>query len=664
MEVWGPLLHGGKLAVFPPHPPSDVEELGAVIARHGVTTLLLTAGLFTQMVEHHLAGLRPLRQVLCGGDVASAPHVRRAVEELRIPVLNCYGPTEVTFVTSFHPVTDASTVGASVPIGRPIGNTEVYVLDASGQPVPPGVIGELFAGGDGLARGYVGQPALTAERFVPHPFSSVPGARLYRTGDLARWRADGMLEFAGRVDAQVKVRGYRIELAEIEAALLRAPGVAEALVLVREDSPGDKRLVAYVTPTEPGSPPSVADLRASLTARLPGFMVPSAFVPLAAFPLTMHGKVDRKALPAPDATSALGGYVAPRTPLEEQLAQVFAEVLGVERVGTEDDFFDLGGHSLLAVRLMARIRERTGLALPVAALFQGSTVARLAALAPARPGTPNLARLDSGTSQRRPLFLVHGGGGALLSYAELVRHLGDERPIHGIFAPGLEGGELPPASMEALARLYVEQVREAQPQGPYLLAGWSLGAMVAYEMARQLESLGERVELLVLLDALAPSGQPRPERSAATRLSAFAQMAGLPLENAPAADVERLGQLQGEALLECITQLVRGLPAAGAMEPEQVGRLFGVYERLTEAHRTYVPSAALSGPAALLLAASTSVAPESADAGWSTWVRGGVTVREVPGDHNSLLKPPNVSVVAAELLALLRALEPSAPPEE
>jgi amino acid adenylation domain-containing protein len=657
-EIWGALLHGARLVVMPPQVPS-LEELGHVLQSSGVTTLWATSGLFTQLVDNPPPGLTSVKHVMTGGDVVSAAHVRRAVEGLRILVSAFYGPTETTVFATSYPVTRPEQVGQSVPIGRPIGGTRLYVLDAGGQPVPVGVTGELFVGGDGLARGYVGQPALTAERFVPDAFSGVPGARLYRTGDLVRWRSDGVLDFVGRADAQVKVRGHRIELAEVEAALLAHPEVREAVVLVREDRPGDKRLVGYVVADESLS---TSTLRANLKQRLPEYMVPSSLVRLDALPLTANAKVDRKALPAPDVSAARAAYVAPRTSLEEQLAQAFAEVLNVERVGVEDDFFALGGHSLLAVRLMALIRERTGLALPLSALFQGSTVERLAAFARpdlnARPRRPNLARLDSGTSQRRPLFLVHGGGGALLSYAELVQHFGDEWPIQGLFAPGLEGGELPPASMEALARLYVEQVRDEQPQGPYLLAGWSLGGMVAYEMARQLQSLGEQVELLALIDSHAPSGEAHPVPPPMARLASFAQMVGIPLQDLPPLELESLSGLEGAALMERVMEGLRNLPSAGGLEPVQAGRLFAVHEKLTAAHLGYVPASTYTGTAELLVASVLPSFPVAEDRGWSAWVSGGVRVSAVPGDHLTLLQPPNVATLAEKLKGLLRALEP------
>ncbi|MCP3144849.1 non-ribosomal peptide synthetase, partial [Pyxidicoccus xibeiensis] len=301
LEVWGCLLNGGRLVLYPPHAPNDVRELAGVLEQHGVTTLHLTAGLFTQMVEADLEALRPVRQLLTGGDVVSAPHVRRVLETLRIPVTACYGPTESTTFASCFRMTEPAMVGSAVPIGRPIGNTRVYLLDGSGQPVPAGVAGELYIGGDGLARGYLEQPDLTAERFVPDAFGGEPGERLYRTGDLARWRRDGVLEFLGRMDVQVKVRGYRVEPGEVEAALLGHPEVREAVVVARPDAAGGKRLVAYVA-----GGVEVGAVRDWLRERLPEYMVPSAFMLLEALPLTPNGKVDRGALPEPEQQRAQG----------------------------------------------------------------------------------------------------------------------------------------------------------------------------------------------------------------------------------------------------------------------------------------------------------------------------------------------------------------------
>ncbi|HST62170.1 MAG TPA: condensation domain-containing protein, partial [Longimicrobium sp.] len=370
LELWGPLLNGACLAIHPAGQPS-VESIGRALADHGVTVLWLTAGLFHLVVEERIEVLRGVRQLLAGGDVLSVPHVRRVLAELpETALINGYGPTENTVFTCCHRITEAEG-GGSIPVGRPIANTYVRVLDAGMQPAPVGVAGELYAGGAGVALGYLNQPERTAEAFVADPY--LPGARLYRTGDRVRWLADGTVEFLGRVDTQVKIRGFRIEPGEVEAVLRAWPGVREAAVVVREDQPGDRRLVAYVA-----GEVAADEVREHLRGRLPEHMLPAAVVLLETLPLTPNGKLDRKALPAPDLASAADRYVAPRTPMEEVLVEIWAEVLRLERVGVEESFFELGGHSLLATRVVSRIRQVFGVELPLRALFEGPTVGELA----------------------------------------------------------------------------------------------------------------------------------------------------------------------------------------------------------------------------------------------------------------------------------------------
>ncbi|MCY1045105.1 non-ribosomal peptide synthase/polyketide synthase, partial [Corallococcus sp. bb12-1] len=410
LELWGPLAFGGRLVLFPPQSPSDLELLGHVLEHHRVTTLHLTSGLFTQVVDLKPEILRGVRQLLTGGDVVSAPHVRKVLETLRIPVTACYGPTEATLFTTCFRMTRPEHPGTTVPIGQPLSNTRVYLLDDHFQPLPVGVPGELYVGGPGVARGYLGRPDLTAERFVPDPFGAEPGARLYRTGDKARWRVDGVLEFLGRIDTQVKVRGFRVELSEVEAALLAAPGIRAAVAVVREDVPGDKRLVAYVVPPE-GQVLDFAVLRAFLQQRLPEYMVPSAIVPLDALPLTANAKVDRKALPAPEGALTQRAYVAPRTDTERRLALLLAEVLRVPDMGAQDDFFERGGHSLLATQALSRLRAAFGIALPLRALFESPSVERLALQVDA-------ALLAGPASRLAPLKLAPRDGALPLSFAQ------------------------------------------------------------------------------------------------------------------------------------------------------------------------------------------------------------------------------------------------------
>jgi len=365
-EIWGSLLNGGTLAIYSGQSVT-VHELGEAIERHQVTTLWLTAGLFHLIVDEGAQQLKAIKQLLAGGDVLSVSHVEKFLQEAtHSKLINGYGPTESTTFACCHAMNSSEAIGASVPIGRPIANTQVYLADAMLRPVPVGVRGELYIGGDGLARGYLGRPELTAEKFIPDNFSRESGSRLYRTGDLARYRANSEIEFHGRTDHQIKVRGFRIELEEIEATLGQCPTVRRSVITAASDSSGEKRLIAYVV-TEDERATTVDELRDFLQGKLPDYMMPSIFVMLDTLPLTPNGKVDRRALPSAEGLThdLQEGYIAPRTLVEDALAGIWGELLGVERVGMHDDFFDLGGHSLLATRLISRVRERFQIELPV-----------------------------------------------------------------------------------------------------------------------------------------------------------------------------------------------------------------------------------------------------------------------------------------------------------
>ncbi len=409
LEIWGALLNGGRLVVFPPGVPS-LEELGEVIERHRVSTLWLTAGLFHQMVEAHLPRLRKVRQLLAGGDVLSVQHVRKVCRELpSVRLVNGYGPTENTTFTCCQPLAQADAERSSVPIGRPIAQTAVHLVDRGCRPVPIGVPGELWITGDGLARSYFSRPGLTAARFVPDPAG---WGRAYRTGDLARWLPDGRIEFLGRIDTQVKVRGFRIELGEIEVLLREHPAVCDAVVLLYGEGAEQKRLVAYVVGHGEVQPD---ELREMLRARVPEYMVPPVFMMLEELPLSPNGKVDRRALPAPQWEGERAGYSPPRTPVEELLAGIWAEVLGLDRIGIDEDFFEVGGHSLLATRVISRLGHTFRVELPLRALFEATTIAELAirieatrrqratepplASASRDPGIPYTARLSFAQEQ-------------------------------------------------------------------------------------------------------------------------------------------------------------------------------------------------------------------------------------------------------------------------
>jgi len=404
LELWGSLLNGARLVVCPPGPLSS-QELGRVIKDRKVTTLWLTAALFHQMVDEQIESLQGVRQLLSGGETLSVPHVRRMLDVIgENRLINAYGPTENTTFTTCHVMTKQSRIGQTVPIGRPVSNTKVYVLDGRMRPVPAGVYGELYIGGDGLARDYLHQPELTARMFVPDPFSSEDGARLYKTGDLVRFRTDGDIEFLGRIDHQVKIRGFRIELGEIESGLSLHPAVREVAVIAREDTPGDKRLVAYLVAEKP--PADLADqLRALVRATMPEYMVPTCFVTVESMPRSHNGKLDRKALPAPGLEAPRGVAVSPRTPTEEMVLGVFGSVLQRADFGVFDNFFDLGGHSLKAARLILQLRAASGCDLPLRVLFERPTVSALAEAVDAIAWLANSKQQPAATDNREEIEL-------------------------------------------------------------------------------------------------------------------------------------------------------------------------------------------------------------------------------------------------------------------
>ena len=377
LEIWAPLLNGGCLAIMPPETQS-LDEIGAAIRRYGVTSMWLAAGLFNVMVERRLDDLRPLRQLLVGGDALSPAHIRKAIDGLPdCRLINGYGPTEGTTFSCCHTITREDALGTSIPIGKPISNTQIYLLDSSLLPVSLGEPGELWVGGDGLARGYLNQPELTAERFVPHPFSDEPGARVYRTGDLARYRSDGTIEFLGRVDDQVKVSGFRVEPGEIETVLMEHPSVQSVAVVARQELPGEKKLAAYVVFRTQGG--SEIELRAFLQKKLPAYMVPSEFVALSCLPLSPNGKVDRRALPALQTMlTEVKEAVSPQTNLEQQIAAIWRRVLCLEQVSVDDNFFDLGGDSLQLLDAHAELKTVVSSALTIIDMFEYTTISALA----------------------------------------------------------------------------------------------------------------------------------------------------------------------------------------------------------------------------------------------------------------------------------------------
>jgi thioesterase domain-containing protein/acyl carrier protein len=480
-------------------------------------------------------------------------------------------------------------------------------------------------------------------------------ARLYKTGDLGRFLPDGNIEYLGRNDFQVKIRGFRIELGEIEAALTEQPSIREAVVLAREDIPGNKRLVAYLTPSDPEQPPETAGLRTALQARLPEYMVPAAFVILDAFPLTPNGKLDRKALPAPDRSALAGAeFEAPQGETEETLAQIWREVLGGERVSRHDNFFDLGGHSLLMVQLVTRVFSVFGIQLPMASLFEEPTLQRLAEALQhqTHAQTLNVLVPIKPTGNRPALFLVHpAGNGSVLCYSELVRQFPVEQPIYGLQAAGLYG-EKADDDLDVMVRRYVNAIKSVQESGPYLLAGWSAGGNIAYEIARQLTLGGETVAFLGLIDAFG-AAFGRPMSSHADLLLAFAGQEGVMLEQ------EHFRALTDGDQLQCLVDAVKTQGAvSGGFGLADAVRVRDIYCGIEQALHDHVAQR-YTGDADLF-ACVDAPGRESLDAclGWRELVEGELRLHAVPGEHQSVVKPPHVDVLAGKILEAIEvALE-------
>ncbi|MEM7052765.1 MAG: amino acid adenylation domain-containing protein, partial [Acidobacteriota bacterium] len=622
LEIFGPLVAGGRVLLAKAGGEQDPSYLMDAIARHRVTQASFPPTLLEVLRdEPDFARLDALHTLITGGETVPPDLPGKVLERLpRVAVLNRYGPTETTVsVSSWRCSPQPSS--ASLPIGRPTARARFHLLDRAGREVPVGQPGEVHLGGEGVARGYLSRPALTAQAFVPDPWGP-PGARLYRSGDLARWRADGVLEFVGRADRQVKVRGFRIEPGEIEAVLRRSAAVREAAVVDLPDG-ASRRLVAFWVP-DAASPAAAADLEAEVRRELPEHMVPSAFVALDALPLSPTGKIDRQALADLELPAAPGGErVAPRSRLEERLLKLWEECLKTSPLGITDSFFALGGHSLLAVRLARRIEEQLGTRIALATLFQNPTVGELALVLEGRAETSGqlvtlrAAGSDSPSAghpsagRPSPWYWVHPVGGSIACYLPLARRL--EAPMGAFQAPGIEVGERPRERVEELAELYVEELVNRRPEGPILLGGWSFGGVVAYEMARRLAERGRTPERLVLIDAQVPTTR-RPLREVSL-WKAF--LLDLGVES-------RAGERPGD--LDALAARASGLPGG-----DELARLYRVFRAHAQALRRY-RGGPYTGSTLLVLPAG-----QGKPAPWRRWIGSALDELVLPGDHYSIL---------------------------
>ncbi|MFD6189253.1 MULTISPECIES: non-ribosomal peptide synthetase [unclassified Streptomyces] len=652
-----PLTSGKDVTLLPPD--DAIAGLSELLTRPGDFSLLKITPAHLDVLRGELSpgAVDSVRTFVVGADEMrpeTAAAWRRIAPGARI--INEYGPTETVVGCSVHTVSEDVGYTSLVPIGRPIANTRMYVLDDRLNPVPIGVVGELYIGGEGVARGYLNRPALTAERFLPDPYSDASGARFYRTGDLARFRADGELEFLGRVDHQVKIRGYRIELGEIEARLLQHSAVREAVVAAREDQPGDKRLAAYVV-LEPDRTADAPALRDFLRQTLPSYMLPASYTVLEAIPLSRGGKVDRRLLPAPDTrrtASAASGHEAPTTLTEHTLADIWTSVLGLERVGIHDNFFEWGGDSISAIAAVDKMRAAFDVSVPLVAFFQNPTVAQMSAalrdlMTRQRDGA--LVRLRRG-EDGSPLFLFPAQGGFATSYLELAALLGTEQAVYALQSIGVDSDASPLTSVEAIAREGLRSIREIRPTGPYRLAGWSFGGLVAFEAARQLEAAGETVDLLGVIDA--PVFRPRTRRGGAG--------GGLREQLMEVASELKLFEqrLEGRTEEELLEEILRhersGNRMSNLADSESVRRMVQVYTANGAATSAYRYDGVVAADIHLLRSEEQGsglmdeVRPEE----WQALTTGAVKVHPVSGRHAELLEVPHVRQVADVLTGILK----------
>ncbi|HKV13283.1 MAG TPA: amino acid adenylation domain-containing protein, partial [Thermoanaerobaculia bacterium] len=657
-EIFVTLAAGACLCLADRQAMMPGPDLAGLLRDEEITVVTLPPSALALLPEEEYPALRTL---VVAGEACPAELARRWARGRRM--INAYGPTEATVCASAETVRE----GEPLSIGRAIDDTRLHVLDLRMAPVPIGVAGELYLSGPGLARGYPGRQELTAEAFVPDPFSTKAGGRLYRTGDRARRLPDGRTELLGRRDRQVKLRGFRIELGDVEAALVRHPRIGEATAVVQEKRTGDRHLVAYVVPrAEPH--PTPAELRAFLRDLLPEFMVPSHFFVLERLPLLPNGKVDLRALalaggrPGEEAARA----TAPRNPWESALAEVFAEILGLDAVGVEDNFFDLGGHSLLAVSLAARIEKRFGRKCPLAILFEGATVEQLAirlfAAHQFTEWSPLVAMQPEGT--KRPFFCVHPlGGGVTGYYRNLVKHLGPDQPVYGLRARGLEAhAGLRHPSIEEMASEYIAALRSVQPSGPYQLGGSSYGGSIAFEMAQQLIREGEEIAVLALIDARArpletegPPGEEdeRPPDVAALTYGMARSLAALEQKELRLS-FEEIQDLPEEDLLAVL--LERLLEAGLANDSIDVPWLLRYRQSLSARIVAETRYRALPYAGRIDLFRTTGAMPEETVAepedpslGWRAVARERVEIHWIAGTHQTMLLEPAVSDVAARL---------------
>jgi amino acid adenylation domain-containing protein len=709
-ECFGGLLAGIPTLILSHWDVLDRNTLWKKLTENNVSYLLASPTLLEGIIEQGKANpnqWRTLRLATSGAELMTPSMALQWRDAFpRIPLYNLYGSTECSSNVTAYDTQPVTSESARVPIGKPLPNIQVFVLDRRLRPVPVGAVGELCVSGVCLARGYANLPLLTANQFIPNPYSKLSGVRLFKTGDLARYRSDGALEVIGRQDHQVKLRGFRIDLADIESALSQHDQVKHCAVSVFEEDSKHKQLVAYIVID--GSF-SATGMRQFLQARLPDYMVPSAFVKLTALPRTPNGKIDRRMLPTPDASRiGLGNaFVKPRSPTECQLAQIWEDILQIHPVGITDNFFELGGNSLEAMRVLARVQSQLDRELPLLVLFQAATIQELASILDGEEFGPSPSLLvhfqTCGT--KPPFFCVHGAGGDVLRFVDLVKHWDVDQPFYGLQRHGIDEPDTGYISIQDMASEYIQAIRTVQKEGPYVVGGWSMGGLVACEMARQLQMHGQKTALLILLDTPLPdrdylSSRVTPKESSASRflfsweeisvavehllqheptVLSMNRLEDGPRKKRPSRQMDKSGSTLGsvhtpsgfqelfmsEACVEISSPEVRDFVMAKAetlnhdLDEEELVRLHRyvqIYLRNIHAKRHYRLFPYQGEIAFFSAAEGINRTRSDFQRDWEGILEQSIRIYEVPGDHYSMFREPNVRELAKRILSCLQVI--------
>ncbi|OLT61096.1 non-ribosomal peptide synthetase [Moorena bouillonii] len=653
-DIFGILAAGGTIVVPEASQLKEPTHWLELLNKHQITVWNSVPALMQLGTEMSVSTgilLSPsLRLVMLSGDwlpLTLPTQLQSLVEGVQVVSLG--GATEASIWSIFYPIATVNPDWKSIPYGQPLSNQKFYVLNDELEPCPIEVPGQLYIGGIGLAKGYWKNEQKTEASFIIHPTS---GERLYRTGDLGRYLPDGNIEFLGREDFQVKVQGYRIECGEVEAVLQQHPGVKSCLVTVIGDVQGAKQLVGYFVPYDQ-SELTTTNLRDFLGQKLPSYMVPSALMSLPALPLTANGKVDRRSLPSPDFSrvTEIKNAILPRNEVEHQVAQIWSDLLQVHPISIRDNFFELGGSSFVAMQLMTRIHQQFGQHLPLATLLQEPTVEHLASLLSQPTVTQSVSPVVpiQPFGSQSPFFCVHPIGGHVLCYEALARYLGEEQRFYGLQALGFNGEQEPLNRIEVMATKYIAALREVQPQGPYQLGGWSLGGLIAWEMAQQLTDSGEEVALLALIDSYPPMAKPSDEpEDRATLLASIAQDLGGLYSKSLAVSVEQLRNLEEHQQLAVIVEAAK---AAAIFPPEadfqQMYYWLQVFQANRQALHRYVPQPYIGK--IVLFCAEESEKTTKGMMAWQQLALGGVEAYSIPGDHYTIIQDPQVQGLAKQL---------------